>query len=47
MRTDFDIKMINDTVLDVFVEPALERLQDPTFNNSSLELNWVPDSFRG
>ena len=48
MKSDFDVSYINDTVLDVYIEPALERhLQDPNFDNSSLEITWVADSFKG
>ena len=48
MRSDFDVSYINDTVIDVYVEPALERYQiDPNFDNSSLEITWAADSFKG
>ena len=46
MKTDIDLKFINETVLDVYVKPALNRhLTDPTFDNSSLEITWIPHSF--
>ena len=47
MKTDFDLSLIDDTVLDVYVLPALNRhLEDPTFDNSTIELTWVVDSFK-
>jgi len=46
MKTDFDLSLINDTVLDVYILPALDRhLDDPTFDPSSIELDWVAHSF--
>ena len=46
MKTDFDLSLIDDTVLDVYVLPALNRhLEDPTFKPSDIELEWVAHSF--
>ena len=46
MKTDFDLSLIDDTVLDIYVLPALNRhLEDPTFDHSTIELTWVVDSF--
>ena len=46
MRTDFDLKLIDDKVLDVYIEPAENRdLLDPTFDNSTLDLSWMAHSY--
>ena len=46
MKTDFDLSLIDDKVLDVYVLPALNRhLEDPTFKPSDIELEWVAHSF--
>ena len=46
MKTDFDLSLIDDKVLDVYVLPALNRhLEDPTFKSSDIELEWVAHSF--
>ena len=46
MKTDFDLSQIDDKVLDVYIEPALNRhIEDQTFDPSSIELTWVPHSF--
>ena len=46
MRHEFDLSQIDEKVLEIYVEPALGRhLDDPTFDNSSLDLTWVPHSF--
>ena len=46
MKTDFDLNKIDDSVLDIFIEPAMNRhIIDETFENSSLDLSWVPHSF--
>ena len=47
MNTDFDLSLIDDKVLDVYVLPALNRqLEDPTFDPKALELEWVAHSFK-
>jgi len=46
MKTDFDLSLIDETVLDVYILPALNRhLEDPTFKPSDIELEWVAHSF--
>ena len=47
MNTDFDLSLIDDKVLDVYVLPALNRqLEDSTFDPKALELEWVAHSFK-
>jgi len=47
MKTDFDLSLIDETVLDVYVLPGNNRhLEDSTFDPKDIELTWVAHSFK-
>ena len=47
MWTSLNLSLINQTSIDVYIKPALERNQDSSFNQDSISLNWQVVSFKG
>jgi hypothetical protein len=45
MVTDFNLTWINETVLDLYIEPAVNRSKNADFNLTTVNFTWVVVSF--